>query len=188
MKEIEYSSIVNDEKISRSLKNTEFKGFDEDYYVIQSLLFDWQPNHIFEIGTNTGNGCRIMNHASPNSKITTLDIMPICGNMCPPDVIKICGDSMEYNFEQHYPIDCWFIDGNHVYENAYKETTEAIKSGAKYIIYHDGDIEGVYNGIVDSFKDNNQLDNYDLYQVINPTYNYSSTGKNVTRIVYAIKK
>ena len=184
--EIEYKIIVKDN--NHFLENIEFKGFKEDYFVIQSLVSDWKPNHIFEIGTCTGNGTRLINHASPNSKITTIDIVPNRGEMCPSSVVKLCGDSMNFNFEEHYPIDCWFIDGAHTYENVYKETTEAIKSEAKYIIYHDADLDQVVNGLIDSFKFNKKINDYDLYRVINPPFIYSSTGKNITRVLYAIKK
>ena len=187
MKKVEYNEIVKEDLIQNAIINTEFIGFKEDYLVIHCLLSEWKPKKIFEIGTCTGAGCMIMHNASPESKIITLDIVK-CGPMCPPIVEKIVCDSLIYDYSKHYPIDCWFIDGHHVYENAYKETSEAIKSSAKYIIYHDADIEGVYNGIMDSFKDSNTSDNYDLYQVVNPPHIYSSTGNNVTRIVYAIKK
>jgi len=187
MKKIKYNDIINDDSISNAIENTEFIGFREDYYIIHCLISKWKPDHIFEIGTCTGNGCRIMKNANTNSKITTLDIVE-CGNLCPEDVIKINGDSMDYDFSKHYPIDCWFIDGEHEYKNAYKETSEAIKSDAKYIIYHDADLDRVLNGILDSFKDNNKLNNYEIFQVINPPFVYSSTGKDITRVVYAIKK
>jgi hypothetical protein len=96
--------------------------------------------------------------------------------------------SLIYNYTEHYPIDCWFIDGEHIYENAFIETERALESGAKYIIYHDADIKEVNQAILDSFEKNEKIDNYDLYQVINPTFVYSSSGENVTRIAYAIKK
>lgn len=188
IKKQNYNEIVNGDKIANAIVNTEFIGFEHDYYIIHCLLAEWKPNHIFEIGTNTGNGCRIMHNASPNSKITTLDIREKCGEYCPSIVTKICGDSMTFDFTPYYPIDCWFIDGEHEYPNSYKETKEALKSGAKYIIYHDADLKKVTDGFLDAFKDENELDNYDIYQVINPPFIYSSSRENVTRISYAIKK
>ena len=71
-----------------------------------------------------------------------------CGQLCPDDELWFC----------------WFIDGNHEYENVYKETTEAIKSDSKYIIYHDADLDKIEKGIMDSFKDNNKLKKYDIYK------------------------
>jgi hypothetical protein len=187
MNKIKYNDLVNEELNSVFLTNTEFIGFDEDYYVIQSLLNKWQPKSVFEIGTCTGNGSRIIRHILPSAKITTLDIN-VCGDLCPNDVEKIVNDSMTFDYSTKYPIDCWFIDGHHIYENAYHETNEAIKSGAKYIIYHDADIKEVYKAIMDSFDDNKASDLYDLYQVIEPTKIYSSSGDNLTRVAYAIKK
>ena len=83
--------------------------------------------------------------------------------MCPEDIIKVVGDSLTYNYNEHYPIECWFIDGEHVYNNAYVETGKAIESGAKYIIYHDADIKEIYNAIEDSFNHNGKIEDYDLY-------------------------
>lgn len=188
IQEIDLNTILKSKIISNAIENNEFKGFKEDYLVIHYLLSIWKPKHIFEIGTNTGNGCRIMHNASPDSKISTLDIMIECGHLCPPIVKKYTGDSMNYNFENHYPIDCWFIDGHHVYENVYHETNEAIKSGAKYIIYHDADIEEVTKGILDSFNDLGVASEYNFYRVVNTSYVYSSSGKNITRILYVEKK
>jgi hypothetical protein len=188
IEEIDYSEISNSELILDAIENTEFKGFKEDYLVIHYLLKKWKPNHIFEIGTNTGNGCRIMHNASPESKISTLDIIENCGQMCPKDVKKYFGDSMNFDFTNHYPIDCWFIDGNHVYQNVYHETKEALKSNPNYIIYHDADIQEVTDGILDAFNDSNKNTEYNLYRVINPPYIYSSSSKKITRILFAEKK
>jgi cephalosporin hydroxylase len=185
MNKIKYTDIItSNDLIRNALINDEFIGFTEDYLIIHCLISEWKPKRIFEIGTNTGRGCLIMKNASPDSEIITLDIRK-CGEMCPQGVVKIVGDSLNYDFSIHYPIDCWFIDGDHTYENANKETLQAIKADSKYIIYHDADLDGVYNGIMDAFGSNPE---YDLYQVTNPPYIYSSTGKDVTRIAYAIKK
>lgn len=81
LKKIEYKDIVKEELIKNAIENTEFIGFKEDYYVIHCLISEWKPLHIFEIGTNTGNGCRIMKNANKESKITTLDILE-CGQLC----------------------------------------------------------------------------------------------------------
>lgn len=187
MNKIEFDKIVTKELIGDAILNNEFIGFKEDYSVIHCLLKKWEPKSIFEIGTCTGMGCKVMENASPKSKIITLDIN-VCGGLCSEKIKKIVGDSMTFNYSDFYPIDCWFIDGNHVYENAYHETTEAIKANSKYIIYHDADIDEVYKGILDAFKDSGYYENYDLFQVINPPFIYSSSKKNTTRVAYAIKK
>lgn len=188
MKKIDYKEIVTPEKMEGAIINNEFVGFAEDYSVIHCLLKEWNPESIFEIGTNIGNGCRVMRNSCPEAKIVSLDIRPGAGQLCPLDVEKVIGNSLFYDYSLHYPIECWFIDGEHVYENAFIETSKAIESGAKYIIYHDADIKEVCDAILDSFIQNKKLDSYDLFQVENPPFNYSSSGKNITRIAFAIKK
>lgn len=187
MNKIDYNQIVSPEKMEGAFINHEFVGFVEDYSVIHCLLKGWNPHTIFEIGTNAGNGCMVMTTACPASKIITLDIRAGAGNLCPSDVIKVTGDSLSYDYNKHYPIDCWFIDGEHTYHNVYTETSKALMSSPKYIIYHDADIEEIYKGIEDSFRDNNMMFEYELYQVVNPPFVYSSSGKNVTRVAYATK-
>lgn len=182
---VEYTELVNQTLCVDAIINNEFIGFKEDYLVIHCLLKKWNPSNIFEIGTNTGMGCRIMNAASPNSKITTLDIRP-CGELAPASVTKIVGDSISFDYTKHYPIDCWFIDGNHTYENVFHETKEAIQSGAQYIIYHDADIPEITKGILNAHSIYG--DKYILHRVINPPTQYSHYGNNVTRIVFGIKK
>ncbi|NBP57925.1 hypothetical protein EBU71_15570 [bacterium] len=187
MKKIEYNQIVSSEKMAGAFINNEFIGFPEDYSVIHCLLKEWNPKNIFEIGTNAGNGCRVMRAACPNSRIYSLDIREDAGILCPPDIHKVKGNSLSYNYSIHYPIDCWFIDGEHLYHNVFIETQKALESEPNYIIYHDADIPEIYKGIVDSFIDCKKTDVYDLYQVINPPFIYSSSGENITRIAYAKK-
>jgi hypothetical protein len=187
MNKIDYNQIVSPEKMEGAFINHEFVGFVEDYSVIHCLLKEWNPHTIFEIGTNAGNGCMVMTTACPSSKIITLDIREGAGDLCPSDIIKVTGDSLSYDYNKHYPIDCWFIDGEHTYHNVYTETSKALMSSPKYIIYHDADIEEIYRGIEDSFRDNNMMFEYELYQVVNPPFVYSSSRKNVTRVAYAAK-
>lgn len=188
MERIDYNIIVSAETIADALPNREFIGFEQDYYVIHSLVKSWKPKSIFEIGTNTGFGCQVLKRASPESTIKTLDILPDMGNLCPDDVEKIVGDSLTYDYTYNYPIDCWFIDGAHDYEHVYCETTEALKSGPNYIIYHDADLKPVADGLLQAFKDSGEYSSYELFFVVNPPFTYSSTGENVTRVAYAVKK
>ena len=67
MNKIKYNDLVNNELKLGFITNTEFIGFDEDYYVIQSLLKKWQPKSVFEIGTCTGNGTRIISKRACSS-------------------------------------------------------------------------------------------------------------------------
>jgi hypothetical protein len=188
MIKVDYEKIVNDEKTANAVVNDQFNGFKYDYYVIHCLISEWKPDSIFEIGTSTGMGSSVMQNAHREAIINTLDIIPDSGNLCPPTVGKYIGDSMTYDFSAHYPIDCWFIDGEHEYRNVHHETKEAIKSGSKYIIYHDADLSPVMDGIIDAFKETEMTEFYDLYFVVNPPLLYSSSGQKVTRVAYAIKK
>lgn len=188
MIKVNYEEIVSDEKIANAIVNDQHNGFREDYYVIHCLISQWKPDSIFEIGTSTGMGSRVMQNAHKGAKIKTLDIIPNSGHLCPGTVEKFVGDSMDYDFSAHYPIDCWFIDGEHEYRNVHHETKEAIKSGSKYIIYHDADLYPVMDGIIDAFKESGESENYSLYFVVNPPFLYSSSGQQVTRVAYAIKK
>lgn len=51
MERIDYNRIVTTETIADALTNREFIGFEQDYYVIHSLVKGWKPKSIFEIGT-----------------------------------------------------------------------------------------------------------------------------------------
>jgi len=184
--DVEYSEFLNSEYSKNALINTEYYGFEEDYLIIHCLLKKHNPKTIFEIGTYMGNGCRVMKNSSPDSKIFTLDIVN-CGQYCPPDVEKIVFDSMKYDYSKNYPIDCWFIDGNHTYENVYHETKQALLSNPNLIIYHDADIPEVFNGIIDSFNDSSNF-SYKLYRVVNPPRIYSSSGLPITRVLFAEKR
>ena len=183
MHSIRFSEIVDKRPRHDYIVNTEFIGFDQDYFVVQSLLMDWSPKHVLEIGTCTGNGSRIIRKSLPNARITTIDIVP-CGQVCPPDLTKIVCDSTKFDYSALQPVDCWFIDGDHTYDSVLHETGQAVKHGAKWIIFHDADIPDVMRAIVDSLSG---MD-YDVFQVVDPEYQYSSSGLPVTRVAYAIKK
>lgn len=182
MQKIPYSQAVRPEHAHTLLTNTEFPGFDQDYYVIQCLLLEWRPQSVVEIGTSTGNGSRIIRHCLPDARITTVDIVE-CGHMCPPDVRRIVSDSMTFDFTTLYPVDCWFIDGEHSYRNVLKESGEVVRSGAPYAIFHDADIPEVAAAIEDAFAGTG----YGLFHVVGPGRVYSSTGTDVTRVAYAKK-
>jgi hypothetical protein len=176
MNRITSKEIITTELSSRAIINDEFKGFREDYLVIHCLLRKWNPRTLFEIGTNHGRGTKIMKNAVSECKIFTLDIKEYAGGWIDFDCVKLIGDSTNFDYSPYYPIESWFIDGDHTYKNVYKETEEAIKSEATYIIYHDSDIHEVYTAIVDSFKSFDSENRWDLYRVED------------TRIAYAIKK
>jgi predicted O-methyltransferase YrrM len=168
-----------------------YVGFKEDYLCLHSLLRKFNPSTLLEIGTNIGSGVNVMAKACPLAKIMTLDLdyktmklnskqYPIgehgedrVGSAIRVPYVQLRGDSMTFDYTTLYPIDAWFIDGEHDYTHAHHESKQAILSQAKLIVWHDSDIDVVFNGITDAFKDDS---NYDLFRVTN------------TRIAYAVRK
>jgi lipopolysaccharide assembly outer membrane protein LptD (OstA) len=80
---------------------------------------------------------------------------------------------MVFDYKTIYPINGWFIDGEHDTLHAEHECKEAIKSKAKLIVLHDADMSEVMQGIFSSSKNGK---NYELYRV------------DGTRILYAVRK
>lgn len=164
-------------------------GFREDYLCLHSLLRRYTPKRIFEVGTNIGSGVNVMARACPNAEILTLDLdyetmklnskqYPIgangedrVGSAVRVPYTQLRGDSLTYDYSQHYPIDAWFIDGEHDYEHALHESMEALKSKPIIIIWHDSDMPEVWRGITEATEDSE----YTLYRVTD------------TRIAYAVK-
>ena len=192
MKEIPYEEIITPDLISGAILHTH-EPFVKDYLVLHCLLRKNNSKSVMEIGTHIGEGTQIICNAVPKAKVYSLDLPLVeakktlqhpslkdmgVGQICKLPYTQIYGDSMTYDFVQHYPIlehypfEAWFIDGEHLYENVRHETKEAIHSNAKLIIWHDADMIEVFNAITDSFIYNGD---YELYRV---------TG---TRIAYAIR-
>ncbi len=184
MKEIKLENVASKDLVEGAILNNEYQGFKEDYLVVHSLIRKYSPTSLMEVGTNKGTGTKIMCNANPSMKVYSLDL-PYeladvslsegnhTGSYCKFPFTQLWGDSTEYDYSQHYPLEAWFIDGEHNYENPFKESKEAIKSGAKLIIWHDADMKQVYKAITDAFKGNKD---YTLFRVID------------TRIAYAVKK
>jgi hypothetical protein len=178
-------------EIEDALIHDAYIGFKEDYLCLHSLLRKFNPTTILEIGTCIGSGVNVMAKACPSATIMSLDLdydtmkqnskqYPIgedgedrVGSATRVPYVQIRGDSMKLNYSSLYPIEAWFIDGEHDYEHAHHESKQAILSGAKLIVWHDSDIDVVLKGILDAFKDNND---YDLFRVVD------------TRIAYAVRK
>lgn len=195
MNQQKFSDIYSEELAKDAILNQEYKGFKEDYLTLHCLLKIHKPHHFFEIGTNMGTGTKIIKNAlGENSKIYSLDLPtelahislqhPInegkgdnVGSRCNLPFIQLRGDSLQFDYFKYYPIDGWFIDGEHDFKHSNHESKEAIKSKAKIIIWHDSDIENVYNGIMNAFKGiEYSCISYDLFRVAD------------TRIAYALKK
>jgi precorrin-6B methylase 2 len=190
MKQTTFDKIVKGELQNGAILNEEYQGFKEDYLVLHCLLRKYKPKTLLEVGTNMGTGTNIICNAIPDAKVISLDLpyemadvslqSPVSegkgmntGSYCKFPFTQVWGDSTKYDYSQHYPIDAWYIDGEHNYDNPFHESKEAIKSGSKLIIWHDSDMETVNNAIKDAFKGNKE---YNLFRVID------------TRIAYAVKK
>lgn len=188
---IDKSQIISEERMKGAILNTDFEGFVDDYAVLHCLIKIYKPKRFCEIGCNMGVGTKIIKNAIGDGEVFSLDLptelahkslqSPISegkgdkvGSMCNLPFTLLRGDSMTFDYSGLYPIDGWFIDGEHDYEHPNHETREAIKMGSNLIVFHDANIECVYNAIVEAFKGEEYF--YDLYRVID------------TRIAYAVKK
>jgi predicted O-methyltransferase YrrM len=192
MKLIGYSDIVTPELLEGNLDHNEYEGFLHDYRALHCLLRRFKPKTIFEIGTNIGSGVNVMATALPEAKIYSLDLdyetmrenskqYPLeesgadrVGSAARFPYTQLRGDSLKFDYSKYYPIEAWFIDGEHDRRHAYHEARESIKSGAILIIFHDADMIPVNEGIRDAFNMPGG-ENYNLYSV------------NKTRIAFAVK-
>ncbi len=183
-----YSEIVTDELLVNSLDHNPHTGFLEDYRVLTCLLRIYQPRTVLEIGTNIGSGVNVISTALPRAKVYSIDLpfeerklsqqypvspdgKDLLGSAARFQYTQICCDTLTFNFRLVYPIEAFFIDGEHDYTHPFREASEAIKSNAKLIVFHDADEERVYNAITDAFNGATQ---YIVYRV------------EGTRIAYAV--
>jgi len=179
--------------IEDAIPNRAFKGFEEDYLVLHSLLRKYRPKDVFEIGTNIGEGTNIICNAVYkyhfDAKIYSLDLPtdlahislqhPISegkgdrvGSACTFPYIQLRGDSMTFDYSK-YPCEGFYIDGEHDYEHPFNESYEVMDlKETKLVIWHDSDIQEVWNAIIDAIQDKP----FQLYRVTD------------TRIAYAIRK
>lgn len=189
MKQQTYNDIVTNELLVNNFDNNAYTGFLHDYRVLTCLLRIHKPKTIFEVGTNVGSGVNVMAKALPEAKIYSLDLdyatmkqnskqYPVgtnnedrVGSSALFPYTGLRGDSMTFDYSK-YPCEAYFIDGEHDYEHPNHEASEILKLKPGLIIFHDADIDCVYNAITDAFKGNKD---YELYRVID------------TRIAYAVK-
>jgi hypothetical protein len=191
MIEQKLSDIVTPELESGAIYNEEFTGFREDYLVLHCLIKKYLPKSLMEIGTNTGVGTNIICNANPAMDVYSLDLPPELahislqspesegkgnhriGSNCIFPFTQLFGNSLEYDYSKLYPIEAFYIDGEHCYKNVIHESREAIKAKSMLIIWHDSDIKEVYNAIAEAFKENKK---YELFRVTD------------TRIAYAVRE
>lgn len=191
MKQIKYEDIFTPELAQGAILHEAYIGFKEDYLTLHCLLKIHNPKRFLEIGTNMGVGTKIIKNAlGEDSQVFSLDLPtdlahlsaqhPInegkgdtVGTRCDLDFTQLRGNSLTFNYSDIYPIDGWYIDGEHDYDHSHHESSEAFKSGAKIIIWHDSDMEAVYDGIMAAFKESS---GYEIFRVVG------------TRIAFALKK
>lgn len=185
-----YNDIVTPDLLAGAIENNEYEGFLQDYHVLHCLIRKYQPLSFFEIGTNMGTGTNIICNAGKNwlMKVYSLDLptelahvslqYPTSGasgdkvgSNCKFGYTQLRGDSMEFDYSA-YPCEGYFIDGEHDYVHVAAETGRTLVQNPKIVIYHDSDIQGVWDALT-SYLPNQD---YELYRV---------TG---TRIAYALRK
>jgi hypothetical protein len=174
-------TIITPELREGAIIRDEFPGFKVDFLVLHCLMKKYAPKKIFEVGTCDGDGILVITHATPHSSVITLELPPYTppynltperiGHRCNRPYTQVIGDSLTYNYAQHFPLDAWFIDGAHDYEHVKHETEQAVQSQARLIVYHDTDIKEVFEGVIDGL----QGTDYKIFRVAD------------SRITYAIK-
>ncbi len=155
-------------------------GFETDFLILHCLVKKYQPKNLFEVGTCQGYGTLIMANACPTCAIISLDLPPHTPpfNLKPSDIghkargrfQQVYGNSLTYNYQQHFPIDAWFLDGAHDYAHVKHETEQAIQSGATLIVYHDTDIPEVLQAVVDALADTE----YNVYRITDTRVSYAT--------------
>lgn len=151
--------------------------FIDDFVTIHSLLRMANPRSVFEIGTCTGEGTLIIKNAVENNIVYSLelplgqssyDIGKIGGNCFLP-YTQVIGNSLTINYADFYPIEAWFIDGEHDYTHVLYETKQALLSNPNLIIWHDSDIPEVLEGIKDGLNESG----YVFFRVIDTRIGFS---------------
>lgn len=186
MHHIAYDQVVTDELLKGNIDNNGHHGFLEDYRVLHCLLRTYNPKSVFEIGTNRGTGTNIICNALPKAKVYSLDLPTelahtslqhpisegkgdVVGIDCKRPFKQLRGDSLHFGY-QDYPAEAYWVDAEHTYRNVLHETGEIVNLFPKLIVWHDSDIEEVYQAIVHAMDGKP----YNLYRVTD------------TRIAYAL--
>jgi hypothetical protein len=203
MHKILSNQIITKDLAQGAILNEEYHGFKEDYLVLHCLIRKAKPRTLFEVGTNMGTGTNIICNANPNMKVFSLDLpyeladvslqSPVSegkgmntGRNCKREFTQVWGDSRVYDYAQHYPIEAWYIDGEHVYDNVCIETTAAIMSDPKIIIWHDTDMKEVMDAITHTFSGSTRGGKWD--ELARKASNYQLYRVEDTRISFAINK
>ena len=186
-----YRTVFIPELSEDAIYNDLWPGFREDYLLLHSLLRLFKPKRVMEIGTHLGRGTKIIKNAvGPDSQVFSLDLPPDIGpttgteyqpgqvgSQCDLPYTQLWGDSRTFDFSPHYPIDAFYVDGEHVYDNVYKESVSVIRAKPALAIYHDSEDWGVFKGICDAyFATEEMAREFVLYRVID------------TRIMFVLRK
>lgn len=179
IEKVDFKEIVETGKVCEAILNEAWPGFREDYLVLHFLIKKYSPDSFFEIGTSEGRGTRVICNAMKGKPVYSLELpSPKSGNQmvaprnpgwrCEFEYKQILGDSLEYPYD---PCEGYFIDGNHIYENVFKESTKCFELSPKLIVWHDIQVSGIKQAIVNAAPDW-----YKLYEC------------SQTRIAWAIPK
>jgi hypothetical protein len=174
-----YADVFVPAMATDAIHNDLWPGFREDYLLLHCLLRIFEPKRVVEIGTNVGRGTKIIKNAvGPDSQVFSLDLPSEVGPFesseyqpgrvgcrCDLPFIQLWGDSRTFDFSPYYPIDAFYVDGEHVYDTVYKETLAVIKANAVLAVYHDANEWEVFKGICDAFYGQPTV-GYRLYRVI----------------------
>lgn len=182
---INSSAVLQPDLMKNAITRNDWVGFYEDYLVLHCLIKKHQPISLFEIGTCLGDGTLIIKNAIGEGTVYSLDLPPgmpkqyhflnahTTGSHCTLPYIQLFGDSLTYDYTQHYPLDSWFIDGEHDYAHAFHESAQALASNPRACYWHDTEIPDIFRAVLDTFG---QSEEYNVYRVVD------------TRVSYAIKK
>lgn len=196
---VPFDWIVKKPFIEGAIIRDDFPGFKEDYQAIHSIIRKHKPRKILEIGTSQGTGTNVicnamgvrrgrLNKYTQPTRVISIDVPAgtdpkkiypkgedghpqKAGANCTFPYKQIFGNSIKEDFSKYYPIDAWFIDGKHDFEYCSKDTKQALKSNPNLIIWHDMQIKGVHDAVVDVMYNKG----YDIFWV------------DKTRVAYAVK-
>lgn len=175
---------------SGAIVRRDFPGFYEDYLAIHCILRRYSPANILEIGTSSGTGTNIICKAMGDGKVISIDLPPEYNNemmypqhedgkpakpgvYCTFPYRQLFGNSKDFDFSPHYPLEAWFIDGKHNYEYATADTRQALKSSPALIIWHDVQMKEVAKAIRDIMTGTE----YHNYYVANTRVAFSARKK-----------
>lgn len=194
MKYQTFKDIYTDELAQGAYIHDAYIGFKEDYLILHCLLRIHNPKSVYEIGSNIGEGIKVMRAALPNAKIYSLDLdyetmkqnskqYPIgadgedrVGSAARHiDYTQLRGDSLTFDYKK-YPCQAYFCDGEHDTLHAKQETILMLSCKPNIIIYHDSDMPEVMDGILQGLAIHTENSNYELYRVTD------------TRIAYLLRK